>query len=214
MDDRELVGDYAEAGFGNRLGFGRRPALVVIDFVTAYLRPGSPLYAGVEDAVPPARRVLDAARSACIPVLFTKVVYEPLGRDGGLFFRKVRPLAQFVGESADGEIIPELAPVADEIVIRKQYASSFFGTSLDSTLRALGVDTVIMTGLSTSGCVRATAVDAIQLGFRPIVVADAVGDRDPRPHEASLFDLDAKYADVISSDEVIAHLGLSRATEA
>lgn len=207
MSDEALDRDYALAGFGNRLGFGDRPALIVIDFVNAYLRPGSPLYAGVESAVPPARRVLEAARGAGIPVIFTKVVYEPLGRDGGLFFRKVRPLEHFVGESADGDVIPELAPEGQEMVIRKQYASSFFGTSLDSTLRSLGVDTVILTGLSTSGCVRATAVDAIQLGFRPAVVADAVGDRDPRPHEASLFDLGAKYADVVGSDEVLQYLG-------
>lgn len=206
MDAEDLDQDYRTAGFGTRLGFGDRPALVVIDFVRAYLEPGSPLYAGVEATVPPARAVLDAARSAGIPVVFTRVEYAAGGTDGGLFFRKVAPLAAFVGDTEAGRIIDELTPREDELVVVKQYASSFFGTSLDSTLRALGVDTVILTGLSTSGCVRATAVDAIQLGFRPVVVADAVGDRDPRPHEASLFDLAAKYADVCPASEVVAEL--------
>jgi maleamate amidohydrolase len=206
VDAVELARDYSGAGFGNELGFGERPALVVIDFVRAYLQPDSPLYAAVEAVVAPAIEVLQAARVAGIPVVFTKVVYAPGGADGGLFFRKVGPLAAFVGQSDAGRIIDELAPREGELVVTKQYASSFFGTSLDSTLRSLSVDTVILTGLSTSGCVRATAVDAIQLGFRPIVVADAVGDRDTRPHEASLFDLAAKYADVLSAADVVAHL--------
>jgi maleamate amidohydrolase len=202
----DLQADYDLAGFGNRLGFGDRPALIVIDFVTAYLNRESALYAGVEHTVVPAKRVLEAARVAEIPVIYTQVVYADDGRDGGLFFRKVGALRSFVGESAEGEVISELAPLPGELIVRKQYASAFFGTSLDSSLRTAGVDTVILIGLSTSGCVRATGVDAIQLGFRPIVVADAVGDRDERPHRASLFDLAAKYADVLSADEVIAHL--------
>jgi maleamate amidohydrolase len=206
VDAADLARDYSGAGFGNELGFGERPALVVIDFVRAYLQPDSALYAAVEAVVAPALEVLQSAREANIPVVFTKVVYAPGGADGGLFFRKVGPLAAFVGESDAGQIIDELAPLEGELVVNKQYASSFFGTSLDSTFRSLGVDTVILTGLSTSGCVRATAFDAIQLGFRPIVVADAVGDRDTRPHEASLFDLAAKYADVLSAADVVTYL--------
>lgn len=206
MGHEDLQEDYDLAGFGNRLGFGDRPALIVIDFVAAYLNRESALYAGVENTVAPAKRVLEAARVAEIPVIYTQVAYADDGRDGGLFFRKVGALRSFVGESAEGEVISELAPLPGELIVRKQYASAFFGTSLDSSLRTAGVDTVILIGLSTSGCVRATGVDAIQLGFRPIVVADAVGDRDERPHRASLFDLAAKYADVLSADEVIAHL--------
>ena len=109
-----------------------------------------------------------------------------------------------------GDIPDDLAPRPDEIVIYKQYASAFFGTSLASTLTALGVDTVVITGLSTSGCVRASAVDAMQHGFIPLVVADAVGDRDPRPHEANLFDLQAKYAEVVSEDDAIKYLWSAR----
>ena len=206
MSSSDLEDDYQGAGFGNRLGFGDHPALLMVDFARAYFDNGSPLYAHVEAVVPTAAAVLEAARQAEIPVVFTRVVYANGGLDGGLFYRKVQPLEVFRGESAAGQIIEELAPRQGELVIKKQYASAFFGTTLDSTLRSLGVDTVILTGLSTSGCVRATAVDAIQLGFRPTVVADAVGDRDRRPHEASLFDLAAKYADVLPADEVVSYL--------
>ena len=202
----DLQDDYDLAGFGNRLGFGQHPALLVVDFVRAYLDASSPLYAGVENTVAPAAEVLDAAREAQIPVIYTVVTYGPDGQDGGLFYEKVRPLEVFVGDSDLGRIIDELAPREDELIVTKQYASAFFGTSLSSTLRTMGVDTTILVGLSTSGCIRASAVDAIQLGFRPIVVADAVGDRDERPHRANLFDLAAKYSDVLPAAEVIDHL--------
>ena len=191
---------------------GRRPALLIVDFVRAYLVPGSPLYAGVEDARDACVKLLAAARLARIPVLHTNVVYEPGGRDGGVFFRKLPALASF-----ERGAHPELAafgeglePRADETVISKQYASAFFGTPLAEKLRALGVDTVLIGGVSTSGCVRATAVDACQSGFVPLVVRDAVGDRHPAPHEANLFDLQAKYAEVISlasAEEYLASVG-------
>jgi maleamate amidohydrolase len=179
---------------------------VVVDFVRAYLDPASRLYAGVESAVEPARRVLQAARAAAVPVVFTQVVFGPGGCDGGVFFRKVKALELFVGRTEMGAIIDELAPLEDELVIPKQYPSAFFGTSLASTLTAAAVDTVVVTGLSTSGCVRATVVDAVSHGFRPVVVRDAVGDRDARPHEANLFDMQAKYADVVAADEVVDRL--------
>lgn len=207
MSDADLTDDYARHGFARRLGFGRHPALLVVDFVNAYLTPGCALYAGVEAVVEPAARVLAAARTADIPVVFTRVVYAPGGADGGLFYRKVAALSVFQGDSPEGEIVPELAPRPGELVVCKQYASAFFGTSLAATLTAAGVDTVIIVGLSTSGCVRASAVDAVQHGFVPVVVREAVGDRDSRPHQASLFDLDAKYADVLGIDEVLTHLG-------
>lgn len=187
---------------------GRRAALLIVDFVRAYLVPGSPLYAGVESARDACVKLLGAARHARVPVLHTNVVYEPGGRDGGVFFRKLPALSSF-----ERGAHPELAafaeglePRADETVISKQYASAFFGTPLAEKLRALGVDTVLIGGVSTSGCVRATAVDACQSGFVPLVVRDAVGDRHPAPHEASLFDLQAKYAEVISLDAACAYL--------
>ena len=199
----DLDADYTKAGFSGRLEFGDHPALLIVDFVKAYLDVSSPLYAGVEDVLKSAARVLEAARRAGIPVLFTKVVYGPGGVDGGIFYRKVPSLEVFQVGSPLGEIPDELAPLPDETIIHKQYASAFFGTSLASTLTTLGVDTLIVTGLSTSGCVRASAVDAMQHGFIPVVVRDAVGDRDPRPHESNLFDLQAKYAAVVGEAEVI-----------
>ena len=210
-NDIDLDADYEAAGFKRSLEPGERPALLVIDFVNAYLDPDSPLYAGVESALQSAGRVLAAARKTTIPVIYTKVIYTPGGVDGGIFYRKIPVLEVFEAGSSLGEIPDELAPGRDEIIIYKQYASAFFGTSLASTLTALGVDTVVIVGLSTSGCVRASAVDAMQYGFIPIVVADAVGDRDPRPHEANLFDLQAKYAEVVSEDEAIKYLWSVRA---
>lgn len=206
----DLERDYTGAGFGAAIGFGERPAVLVVDMVRAYIDPSSPLYAGVEDTVEPARRVIEAARAAGAPVVYTEVVYGRGGRDGGVFFRKVAPLKLFEGRGPMGQILPELAPREDEVVVTKQYASAFFGTSLASTLTFMGVDTVVVMGYSTSGCVRASAVDALQHGFVPVVVRDACGDRDPRPHEANLFDLQAKYADVVDADEVVAYLGKVR----
>jgi len=202
----DLGRDYASSGFGRRLGFGERPALVVVDFVDAYLVPGSPFYAGVEDTLAAATLLLRGARDAGIPVLHTRVEFGPDGLDGGVFFRKAAGLAVFVGDQPLGQIAAPLTPLPSEVVIRKQSASAFFGTPLATLLTAQRVDTLLIAGLSTSGCVRATAVDAVQHGFIPVVVREAVGDRDPRPHEASLFDLQAKYADVEGLEEVLAHL--------
>lgn len=205
-----LAADYERAGFRARLGWGERPALVVIDVSRAYLDPDSPLHAGVEDAVGSCGRLVDAARAGGAPVVFTRVEYEPGGADGGLFYRKVPALASFDRGNPLGEFPEQLRPRAGEVVVTKQYASAFFGTTLAPTLRAWGVDTVVLCGLSTSGCVRASGVDAVQHGFRPMVVAEACGDRAPGPHEAALFDLDAKYADVVTEADALAHLAAGR----
>ena len=192
--------NYAGGGFGHALQPGRRPALIVVDFVMAYLKPGSPLYAGVEATRDACILLLEAARTAGIPVLHTNVRFQAGGRDGGVFFRKLPALRCFA-DGADPELArfdPALEPAPGETVITKQYASAFFGTTLSSTLTALGVDTLLIAGVSTSGCIRATALDACQHGFIPWVVRDAVGDRHPAPHEANLFDLQAKYAEVVS----------------
>ena len=203
---KDLQADYQSAGFGGSLTLGRKPALVIIDFVRAYLDPESPLYAGVEQALEDCVRLLGAARAAGIPVLHTNVSFTPGGVDGGVFFRKVAALRAFEHGSPMGAFGAGLEPLPGEPVITKQYASAFFGTSLASTLTALGVDTLLIAGLSTSGCIRASAVDAVQHGFVPVVVREAVGDRDPGPHEANLFDLQAKYAEVKSLTEVEAYL--------
>ncbi|MEU4568907.1 isochorismatase family protein [Micromonospora sp. NPDC023956] len=205
----DLDADYRRAGFGGDLGRGTRRALLLVDFVRAYLDPASPLYAGSPD--PPALRasaaLLDAARRHGTPVVHTRVLLAPGGADGGLFTRKVPALRVFEQGSAFAEAPPSLAPAAGELVVTKQYASAFFGTSLASSLRVLGVDALLVAGASTSGCVRASAVDALQHGFVPLVVADACLDRDPRPHSAALFDLGAKYAEVVTLDEATTLLG-------
>ena len=199
-----LEENYAAGTFGRALEPGRKPALIIVDFVMAYLQPGSPLYAGVESTRDAAVRLLHLARQAGIPVLHTNVRFQAGGRDGGVFFRKLPALGCFAdgADPALGRFDPALEPAPGEIVITKQYASAFFGTSLASTLTAMGVDTLLIAGVSTSGCIRATALDACQHGFIPWVVRDAVGDRHPAPHEANLFDLQAKYAEVVGLDAV------------
>lgn len=209
----DLDADYAGAGFGRTLTPGERPALVLIDFVRAYFEEGADLYLGDDACLHEAAAVLESARSAGIPVLHTKVSFSADGADGGVFFKKVAALRHFVGDTPLGEIMPEVAPVHGEVVVTKQYASAFFGTSVSATLTSARVDTLVITGVSTSGCVRATAVDAIQHGFIPLVVREAVGDRDVRPHESNLFDLQAKYAEVLPAAEVHRYLsGLTPGT--
>lgn len=202
----ELLANYKKA-YDNRVGFGRRPALLLIDFCQAYFEPGNALYAEVDAALESALRVRAAAREAGVPVILTNVVYHPSGIDGGRFFEKAMPLKNFVKGSPMGAWGPGLEPFEDELVVSKQYPSAFFGTSLASTLTAAGVDSVILTGLTTSGCVRASCVDAMSHGFRTAVVAEACGDRHAAPHDANLFDMNAKYADVVSEQEVLAFLG-------
>ena len=196
--------------YGHRIGFGKRPALLLVDFVAAYFDESCDLYADVDDALAAAIRVLDEARKASIPVVYTNVVYQGAGADGGRFFEKAKPLRHFIKDSPLGAWATGLAPQDNEIVVSKQYPSAFFGTSLASTLTSMGVDSTIITGLTTSGCVRATCVDACSHGFIPIVVEQACGDRHDAPHTANLFDMNAKYADVVSEAEVTAHLNQLR----
>ena len=201
----ELEANYARA-FGRRVGFGSKPALILIDLVEAYFDPTCDLYAGIEDALASALRVRQAARDAGVPVILTNVVYHPMALNGGRFFEKSKPLRYFLEGNPMGAWPKGLEPQPDELVVSKQYPSAFFGTSLASTLTAMGVDGVLLTGVSTSGCVRATCVDAMSHGFRTTVIADACGDRHPAPHEANLFDMNAKYADVVREEEVLAYL--------
>ncbi|TSB01712.1 isochorismatase family protein [Sphingorhabdus contaminans] len=201
MDD--VKANYAGA-FDGHLAFGKRPALLIVDVVMAYLEPASSLYAGVESALASNERLVAGARERNIPVIFTHVEYEPGGANGGLFYRKIPALRAFDAGSPLGAFPPTLQPAEGDIVISKQYASAFFGTGLDRILQDRAIDTLLITGFSTSGCVRATALDALQYGFAPFVVRDACGDRHPAPHEANLFDLQAKYAEVVSEAEAVA----------
>ena len=203
--DESLRDNYRRA-YGGRAGFGQRPALLLVDFVEAYFDPRCDLYAGVESALAAALRVRQAARRAQVPVVLTRVVYQAGGLDGGRFFEKATPLRHFVAGAGTGAWPDGLVPQEGELVISKQYPSAFFGTSLASTLTALRVDSVILTGLTTSGCVRATCVDSMSHGFITTVVREGCGDRHAAPHEANLFDMDAKYADVISEAEAVTYL--------
>lgn len=201
----ELASNYKRA-YDNRLGFGRSPALILIDFVRAYFEPECELFADVQTELEVALRVREHARRAGIQVIYTNVVYQAGGKDGGVFFRKVGPLRHFVAGEPLGGWPDGLAPDEGELVVSKQYPSAFFGTSLATTLTAAGIDSLIITGLTTSGCVRATCVDCCSHGFIPVVVGDACGDRHPAPHEANLFDMNAKYADVVTAAEVCDYL--------
>lgn len=202
----KLRDDYLQAGFNRRLGFGEKPAVLVVDMCQAYFDPEAPLYAGVPEVADACVALVAKARERNVPVLWTRVEYVPGGADGGIFYRKVGALGTFDRGNPYGDWLAALQPADDEVVITKQYASSFFGTSLAATLTSWGIDTLVVAGVSTSGCVRASALDACQYGFIPIVVREACGDRDPAVHDANLFDLDAKYADVESLETVLAML--------
>lgn len=197
--------NYAKA-YGHSLDPGNRPALILIDFVQAYFDPECELYADVEDVLQSALRVLQGARESGHPVVYTNVVYQADGLDGGRFFEKALPLRHFVCGNPMGAWATGIEPAAGELIVSKQYPSAFFGTSLASTLTAKGIDTLVITGVTTSGCIRASCVDAMSHGFIPIVVSDACGDRHESPHEANLFDMQAKYAEVWAESAVCEYL--------
>lgn len=197
--------------FAGSLELGARPALVLIDLARAYFEPGAPFYLGSDDSLQSASRLLAAARAADVLIVHTKVSFTPGAADGGIFFKKVPALEVFTEGNPLGEPMPQVAPSLGEPVVVKQYASAFFGTSLSSTLHSLGVDTVLIAGVSTSGCVRATAVDAMQHGFIPVVVREAVGDRDDERHSGNLLDIQSKYGEVLGEHDALTYLsGLRR----
>ena len=198
----ETADNYAGV-FDGSLGFGDKPALILVDFVQAYFDPACALYADVGDALVNAVRIRDAAREAGLLIIYTNVVYNPSMVDGGRFAQKVPSLSNFTQGNPMGDWPDGLDPADDELVISKQYPSAFFGTSLAATLTANGNDSLIITGVTTSGCVRATCVDCCSHGFIPIVAEDAVGDRHEAPHRANLFDMRAKYADILSTQAIL-----------
>jgi maleamate amidohydrolase len=181
--------------------------VLVVDLVRAYTEPGGPfLLPDPAPAVAAASALVDTARAAGLPVVWTVVRYSPGLADGGLFVRKVPALAAFAADAEGGWGDLVLTPGPGEAVVAKQYASAFFGTSLAPMLHTAGVDTVVIAGVSTSGCIRATATDALGHGFFPQVVADACADRTAELHRSNLGDLDAKYADVVELAEALEHL--------
>lgn len=197
---------YEEREFRRRVGFGDRPALLVVDLINAFTDPDSNLGSELDDVLEQTARLLDAFRAHDLPRYFTTVAYEESYGDAGVFIEKVPALGELRLGSEAVDVDERVAPVGDERVVLKKYASAFFGTDLVTELTTDRVDTLVIAGVTTSGCVRATAVDSLQYGYRTIVPADAVGDRAAGPHEANLFDIDAKYGDVTTTDDVLAYL--------
>jgi maleamate amidohydrolase len=194
-------------GFGERGGFGHRPAIIVVDMTLGFTDPESPLGSDLDGPIEAIQKLLEAARQAEIPVVFTTVAYRESDKlTAAAFIDKVPALLTLEAGSRWAKIDPRIAPRTEEPILNKLFASGFFGTGLSSLLTAAGVDTLIVTGASTSGCVRATVVDALQYGFRPVVPREAVGDRNPDAHKANLYDVNSKYGDVVSVEEILEYL--------
>ncbi len=203
-DDEEF---FKARGFGIKIGFGERPALIVIDMLKGFTDPKMPLGASLDGEIEAQKPLLEVAHQRNIPVIFSTVIYSDADyRDAGLWAIKMKGTLSLKAGTPAVEVDPRLDMRPNDSLLVKKYASCFFGTDLVSRLNSQRIDTLIITGCTTSGCVRATAVDAVQNGFRPMVVREAVGDRSKAAHEQSLFDLNAKYADVVSLDETLQYL--------
>ncbi len=194
---------YKRQRFGQRLGLGRRVGLLVVDFVNGFNDPA--LFGGgnIGPAIERCVGLLGACRGMALPIAFTRIVFEADGSDHNLFVAKVPTLGQLTEAAPASQVVPALAPERGELVVRKRLPSAFFGTDLAAWFTTRSVDTLLIAGCTTSSCVRARVLDAMCHGFRPIVVADCVGDRALGPHEANLFDLGQKYADLLRRDEAI-----------
>lgn len=197
---------YRTRGIGERFGWGSNPCLLVVDMCLAFTDPSYRFGADLSGALDAIERLLEVARRRGVLVIYTTTAYHPSMRDAGIFYEKMPAMAELVEGSPGVAIHPQIAPLADELVITKKVSSSFFGTNLTSILRVADVDTVVLTGVSTSGCIRAAAIDSASYGFRTIVPAEACGDRARGPHLANLFDIDAKYGDVLPLEEVLTTL--------
>jgi maleamate amidohydrolase len=197
---------YRRQGFGNSSGFGQRAALLIVDFVVGFTDPAQFGGGNILAAVARTRELLGVVRRLGLPVAYTRVVYADDGADAGVFCLKARGLERFTETVPMGQIVPELAPAPQDYIVRKTQPSAFFGTNLAAWLIGRRVDTVIVTGCTTSGCVRASVVDAMSYNFRTVVATDGVGDRALGPHEANLFDMGQKYADLMSTAEIARQL--------
>ena len=198
---------FKQRGFGLKIGFGERPALLVIDMLKAFTNPQMMLGANLDKEIAAIEPLLAVAHDCNVPVVFSTVIYNDADlKDAGIWALKQKGVVTLKGDSDGVEVDPRLDFRKTDSLLVKKYASCFFGTDLVARLVSRRVDTVIIVGCTTSGCVRATAVDAVQTGFRPMVVREAVGDRSAAAHEQSLFDLDAKYADVVSLEETLQYL--------
>jgi maleamate amidohydrolase len=203
-DDEEF---FRQRGFGIKIGFGERPALMMIDMINGFTDASMPLGANLDQQIEAQKPLLEIAHERDIPVIFSTVLYEePDIKDAGIWALKQSGARTLIAGSEAVKVDTRLERRPKDILLVKKYASCFFGTDLVPRLTSRHIDTLILTGCTTSGCVRATAVDAVQNGFRPMVVREAVGDRSVAAHEQSLFDLNAKYADVVSLDETLQYL--------
>ena len=198
--------EFRDKGFGSRVGFGQRPALLVVDLIVGFTDLRSPLAGELDGQVAATNALLAPARAAAVPVIFSTVAYDPELTEAGVWIRKVPANGWLVEGSEWVRVDARLEQRPTETTLVKKYASCFFGTDLAARLISRQVDTLIVTGCTTSGCVRATVVDACSYGFRTIVVEEAVGDRAELPHAASLFDIDAKYGDVVGLPEARGYL--------
>ncbi len=198
---------FAERGFGLTIGFGHRPAVLVVDLIQAFTDPRMMLGADLDAQIAATQTLLAAARSGGLPVFFSTVSYDDADlRDAGIWALKQKGVMTLRAGTAAVELDPRLQRLSGESLLVKKYASCFFGTDLTSRLLSRGVDTLLLAGCTTSGCVRASAVDALQTGLRPMVVRECVGDRSYSAHDQSLFDLQAKYADVVSIEETCRYI--------
>jgi maleamate amidohydrolase len=206
MSDEEARRVYTAAGLGQAVTMGERPAVLVVDFSCGFTDPECALGSDLSDEVEATRRLLDAARAKGLSVIFTTIGFEPSLKDGGLWLQKVPSLGDLQIGGRWVEIDPRLGPREDETIVLKKGASAFFGTNLATILVSQGIDSVVLCGATTSGCIRATAIDLLQYGFPAMVPRECVGDRAQAPHEANLFDIHAKYADVVSLDDALAYV--------
>lgn len=197
---------YKKQGFGNSSGWGERPALLIVDFVNGFANPEEFGGGNIAEAIANTKILLAACRAQKIPVAHTRVVYADDGADHGVFAMKAPSLKKLTEDAFASQIVDDLNPVDSEYIVRKTQASPFYGTSLDGWLQMNAIDTIMVTGCTTSGCVRAAVIDSVSRNFRTIVVKDGVGDRALGPHEANLFDMEQKYADLHTTEDVIARL--------
>jgi maleamate amidohydrolase len=207
MSDADV---YRKQQFGQKTGFGSKPALLVVDFVNGFHDPEILGGGNIAEAVIATVPLLGFFRATERPVIFTRIVYAEDGSDTSLWCEKVPRLRDLTENADASQVVASLAPRAGELVIRKTQASAFFGTHLGACLVSKGVDTLVVAGCTTSGCVRASVIDAMSMNYRTVVASDCVGDRALGPHAANLFDMGQKYADLLTATEIIEALGTSR----
>lgn len=203
LHDHRDVGVYAAQGLGSSLGLHPPFGLLIVDFVNGFADPGKLGGGNIAEAIAATVPVLAHARAAGWPVAHSRIVYAPDASEDNVFAEKIPGMRVLHEDAQESAIVPQLTPRSGELVVRKTAPSAFFGTGLAPWLTARGVRTLFVAGCTTSGCVRASVVDAMCWGFRPVVLRDCVGDRALGPHEANLFDISMKYGDVVSAASVL-----------